>query len=201
VSGNESVAARHTGPRADPKDGLPLLQQLLDAQAERDAGRLDPALARLEALAQKDPENPAVFVAIASVQGLRGDWDGAIQASKRALALDSTNVVATLDLAMAFRSAGRPNEAAVGFQQALSLDPGNIKALLNMAEIHQERGEPAKAFDLYQRAVAAAPRSADAFAGLGSAAIELNRLDVAEDALKHAVALGSRHADLHFAHG
>ena len=53
--------ARRTGPRPDPKDGLPLLQELLQGQADRDAGRLDDAARRLEALAQKDPENPAVY--------------------------------------------------------------------------------------------------------------------------------------------
>ncbi len=198
VSGNESAAARRAGPRPDPKDGLPMLQQLLQAQAERDAGRLDDALARLESLARKDPENPAVFVALSSVYDRRQEWDRAITASQRALALDPENVTAALDLAMAFRSAGRSNDAATGFERVLSLDPGNIKALLNLAEIHQERGEPAKAFDLYQRAVTAAPRSADARVGLGGAALELNRLDVAEDALRRAVALGGRQPDLHF---
>jgi arylsulfatase A-like enzyme/Tfp pilus assembly protein PilF len=198
VSGRESAAARHVGPRLDPKDGLPFLKQLVEAQAERDAGRLEAALKRLQSLAQRDPDNPAVFVALASVYDRRQDWDGALTASKRALALDPENVVTTLDVALAYRSAGRADEAAVGFQRVLTLDAGNIKALLNLAEIHQERGDMDKAFDLYQRAVGVAPRSTAALAGLGSAAIALNRLDAAEDALKRAVALGGVQPDLHF---
>ncbi len=88
VGGADSAPARRTGPRPDPKDGLPLLQELLQAQADRDAGRLDEAARRLEALAQKDPENPAVFVALSSVYFRRNDTQGAIKAAKRAVALD-----------------------------------------------------------------------------------------------------------------
>ena len=180
VGGAESAPARRTGPRPDPKDGLPLLQELLQAQADRDAGRLDEAARRLEALAQKDPENPAVFVALSSVYFRRNDTQGAIKAAKRAVALDPESVVAVLDLAFAFQAAGRPDEAATGFERVLALDPDNLKALLSLGEIAQARGEREKAFEFYQRAVAVAPRFARGADRLGSVALELNRLDVAE---------------------
>ena len=48
-------------------------------------------------------------------------------------------------------AAGRPDEAATGFERVLELDPENLKALLNLGEIHA-RGEREKAFDFYQRA-------------------------------------------------
>ncbi len=198
VGGADSAPARRTGPRPDPKDGLPLLQELLQAQTDRDAGRLDDAARRLEALAQRDPENPAVFVALSSVYFRRNDAEGAIKAAKRAVALDPESIVAVLDLAFAFRAAGRPGEAATGFERVLALDPDNLKALLNLGEMSHARGEREKAFGFYQRAVAVAPRLAAARIGLGGVAVELNRIDMAGEALKQAVALGGTQPDLHF---
>jgi len=198
VGGADSPTARRTGPRPDAKDGLPLLQELLQGQTDRDAGRLDDAARRLEALAKKDPENPAVYVALSSVYFRRNDAPAAIKAAKRAVALDPESVVAVLDLAFAFQAAGQPGEAATGFERVLALDPENLKALLNLGGIAHARGEREKAFEFYQRAVAVAPHFAGARIGLGSVALELNRLGVAEESLKQAVALGGTQPDLHF---
>ena len=146
----------------DPKDGLPLLQELLQAQTDRDAGRLDAAASRLEALAERDPREPGglrgAIVRVRPPQGHRGSP----QVRKRAVALDPESAIAVMDLAFAFQAAGRRDEAATGFERVLSLDPENLKALLNLGEIHHARGDREKAFELYQRAVAAAPRLARA---------------------------------------
>jgi len=198
VGGADAGSARRTGPRPDPKDGLPLLDELLQAQTDRDAGRLDDAARRLEALVQKDRENPAVFVTLSTVYTRRGDTQSAIRAAKRAVALDPESVPAVLDLALAFQAAGGTEEAAAGFERVLALDPDNLKALLLLGEIHQARGEQEKAFDLYRRAVAVAPQLARARISLGAVALELNRLDIAEASLKQAIALGGNQPDLHF---
>ena len=198
VGGAEAATVRRDGPRPDPKVALPLLQELLQAQADRVAGRLDEALTRLEALARKDRENPAVFLELSAVYSRRNDAQRAIAAAKRAAGLDPASVVAVLDLALAYRAAGRREEAAAGFERVLALDADNLKALLNLGEAYQSRGERERALDLYQRAVAVAPRFARARISLGSVALELNRLDVAEQALKQAVALGGTQPDLHF---
>ncbi len=198
VSGAETGSSRRTGPRPDPKDGLPLLNELLQAQTDRDAGRLDEALRRLEALSRKDAENPAVFVALSSVYDKRKDSEGAIRAAKRAVALDPASTIAVLDLAFAFQGAGKLAEAATGFERVLVLDPDNVKALLNLGEIYHQRGDKERAFDLYQRAVNAAPRFARAQISLGSTALELNRLAVARRALEAAAALGGSQPELHF---
>jgi arylsulfatase A-like enzyme/Tfp pilus assembly protein PilF len=198
VSGAESGTSRRTGPRADPKDGLPLLQELLLAQTDRDAGRLTEAVARLEALVQKDPENPAVYVTLSTVYDRMKDSENAIRAAKRAVALDPESVVSVLDLAFAFKGAGRLDEAATGFDRVLALEPGNLKALLNLGEIYDARGEHEKALATYQQAIAVAPRAARAHISAGSVALGLNKLAVAERALKQAVALGGKQPDLHF---
>ena len=198
VGGAESVTARRSGPRPDPKDGLPLLQELLQAQSDRDAGRLEEAQQRLEALVRKDSENPAVFVALSSVYSRRHDTEGALKSARRAVALDPESTVAVLDLALAFLASGRPDEAATGFERVLALDPDNLKALLNLGEIALSRGEHQKAFEFFRRATVVAPKFAQAYVSLGGSALAMNRLSVAEQALKQAVALGGTQPDLHF---
>src|SRR5262249_2776817 len=63
--GSADGAGRRAGPRPDPKDQLPLLQELLRAQGLRDEGQLDEAERRLDALSRKDPDNPGVQLALA----------------------------------------------------------------------------------------------------------------------------------------
>jgi tetratricopeptide (TPR) repeat protein len=191
-------AARRRGPRPDPKDQLPLLHELLQAQALRDAGRLDEAGRRLEELVRKDPENPGVHLALSSVYFRQNNAPAAVAAARRAVELDPESAVAVLDLALAYQAQGRVEEAATGFERVLQLDPENLKALVNLAEIHDARGEKEKAFGLYQRAAAVSPRLALVQVNRGNLALETHRLDVAEEALRAAVALGANPPGLHF---
>jgi choline-sulfatase len=191
-------AARRQGPRPDPKDQLPLLHALLEAQALRDAGRLDDARRRLEELVRKDSENPGVHLALSSVYFRQKNAPAAVAAARRAVELDPESAVAVLDLAFAYQAQGRMEEAATGFERVLQLDPENLKALVNLAEIQDARGEREKAFGLYQRAAAVSPRLALVQVNRGNLALETNRLDVAEEALRAAVALGASPPGLHF---
>ncbi len=191
-------ASRGKGPRPDPKDQLPLLQELLRAQALRDAGRLEEAARRLEELSRRDPENPAVHLALASVHFHLKDAAAAIAAGRRALELDPDSATAVLDLAFAYQAAGRIGEATSGFQRVLELDPDNIKALVNLGEIHSARGDLPKAFDYYQRAATVAPRLPLVQVNRGNIALQLNRFDIAEEALRGVLALGEEHPGLHF---
>ncbi len=100
-------AARRQGPRPDPKDQLPLLHELLQAQALRDEGRLDDARRRLEELVRKDPENPGVHLALSSVYSRQKNAPAAVEAARHAVALDPESAVAVLDLAFACQAQGR----------------------------------------------------------------------------------------------
>ena len=198
VGTGDSPGTPRKGPRPDPKDKLPLLHELLQAQALRDAGRLEEAGQRLEQLARKDPDNPGVHLALSSVYFRLRDAPAAVLAARRAVELNPESAVAVLDLAFAYQAAGRIQEAAAGFERVLVLDPENLKALVNLGEIHHARGEREKAFDYYERASAVAPRLALAQVNRGNLALQLKRLDVAEEALRRALALGAEPPGLHF---
>jgi arylsulfatase A-like enzyme/Tfp pilus assembly protein PilF len=201
VGGNEATeqaAAGRKGPLPDPKDQLPLLQELLQAQALREAGRLEEAGERLGRLARKDPDNLSVQLALASVHFLRKDTTAAIAAGRRAVEIDPESAIAVLDLAFAYQASGRVEDAASGFERALELDPENIKALVNLGEIHYARGELHEAFDYYQRAASVAPGLPVVQVNRGNIALQMHRLDVAEAALREAVALGAEPPGLRF---
>ena len=198
VSGAESAARRATGPRPDPKDKLPLVEELAQTLALRDSGQLDEAARRLEDLARKDPDDPAVHLALSSVYFRRKDTQAAIASARRAVELDPESDTAVLTLAFTYQAAGRVGDAFGGFERVLTLDPDNLKAVINLADIHYLRGEREKAFELYQRAAAIAPGSTLVQSNLGSLALELNRRQVAQEALRRAVALGANQPNLHF---
>jgi tetratricopeptide (TPR) repeat protein len=198
ISGSESMAQRRTGPRPDPKDKMPLLQELLQAQSMGANGQPEAAATQLQSLARKDADNPAVHLALSSVHLRRGDAGAAVDAARRAVALDPDSTVGILNLAFAYQSAGRIDDAATGFKRVLVLDPGNVKALVGLAETQYEQGSREQAFASYQRAAAAAPTFASIHTSLGILALELNRPDVAAEALKRAVTLGDRQEGLHF---
>jgi arylsulfatase A-like enzyme/Flp pilus assembly protein TadD len=198
VGAADSAVRRRQGPLPDPKDKLPRLQELLRAQGLRDAGRLEDAAQALEELVRKDPDNPAVHLALSSVHFRRKDAQAAIAAGRRAVELNPESAVAVLDLAFAYQAAGRVDEAASGFERVLALDPENLKALVNLGEIRYARSEREQALDLYRRAAAVAPRLPLVQVNLGNIALQMNRLDVAEAALLEAVALKAPHPSLHF---
>ena len=177
---------------------MPLLQELLRAQSLGDAGQFDAAAQILDTLARREPENPAVHLALSSVYLRRGDAQAAVETARRAVALDPESPIGILNLAFAYQAAGRVDDAATGFQRVLALDSGNVKALVGIAEIYRQRGSREQAFAYYQRAAAAAPTFASIHTGLGIVALELNRRDVATTALNRAVALGDTQAGLHF---
>ena len=131
VGGADSTSARRTGPRPDPKDGLPLLQELLQAQTDRDAGRLDDALRRLEALTQKDPQNPAVYVTlVVGSRPQKGSWrarsgppSGLWRSTRNRRWPCSTS-------RSPFTRPGVPTRPPPDSSACSSLDPENLKALL-----------------------------------------------------------------------
>jgi choline-sulfatase len=196
--GAGSGAPAGKGALPDPKDKIPLLQDLQRAQGLRDAGRLEEAARLLEELARKDPGSPEVPFNLASVYFRLKNYDAAIAADRRVLELNPNYAIAVLDLALACQAAGRTDEAIAGFQRTLELLPENVKALLNLAEIHYTRGERQEAFDYYQRAAKVVPRLPLVQVNIGILAMEMNRLDVAEAALREGVKLGDSRASLHY---
>ena len=89
-----------------PRTGSRCCRSCCRPRRLRDAGRLDEAARRLEELVRKDPDNPAVHLALSTVYFRRKDAGNAIAAARRAVELNPDSAVAVLDLAFAYQAAG-----------------------------------------------------------------------------------------------
>ena len=114
------------------------------ALSPRSAPEFDKALAAIDALEKKQPENP-------SPPGLRGiallakgDKDGARRSFERAVALNPTFIPAVVGLARLDLADKKPREAKKRFDGVLAKDPNNVSALLGIAELRARAGGSAQ---------------------------------------------------------
>ena len=95
---------------------------------------------------------------------------------------------ATFSLALAYKNAGRADEARAGFERAVALDPRNGKALFQLADLAMRRGDFTQAEGSLTRALAHEVDRPPFLVKLGECYIELKRWDDAERALRAALA-------------
>lgn len=121
---------------------------------------LTKALAAVNALEKKQPDNPLTYNVRGIVELGKGDVGSARDSFARALQLQPTYLPAARNLAMLDLADNKPDRAKQRYEAILAKDPKSEEALLSLAELTQVSGAPAsetgKALD---RAVAARPDS------------------------------------------
>jgi tetratricopeptide (TPR) repeat protein len=127
----------------------------------------------------------------AAYQQLR-DYDAAIAASNRALAIDSTNDGAYYNLGFALSSKGRVDEAIAAFSDATRVNAGFTRAYSAWGDLLNEQGRPGEALEILDRALAA-PTEAEyrflIYKNIGKAYIALGQYGDAIDNLEPALSL------------
>ena len=83
----------------------------------------------------------------------------AIDAYKQALAVDPEHEGAAWSLSLAYRQAGKMDEAEAGFERVLQLNPRSAKPLYQMADLAMRRRDFARAVDLLEKGPDARRRS------------------------------------------
>jgi serine/threonine-protein kinase len=105
-------------------------------------------------------DNPLIQSQIAGYYlTLQGDLEGAIEAQKRAVALDPLYLINLGNLASYLILAGRLDEARVHAEKVLILAPDNRQALVLLAQIRLLQGRPAEAREVIDRQSPEAARS------------------------------------------
>ncbi len=125
-----------------PISAITLSALLLDSdQPER-------ALAAARGAAERLPSDPATYVLVARTQRRLGQYEGAREASRRALALDPNEGAAHAAAALSL-DVGEFSQAQQSIATALELAPGAPYVLLVRAEIaiRTQAGDPRTAFD------------------------------------------------------
>ena len=111
----------------------------------------------------------------------RGQPQAAIEPIGRAIAIDGRNPECHYNIAFAFQSLGRLNEAAGHYREAIRLKPDYVDAYTNMGNVLLQTGANVEAIATYERVIALRP-TAEAHCNLANVFARSGRLD---DAVAH----------------
>jgi len=106
-------------------------------------------------------------------------WEEAIDAYRRVVAIDPTYAAAWNNLGLLLHRLGRWDEARRAYAQALTHDAGCCEAAYNLGSLHEDQGDVESAIACYRRALAASPDYADAHFNLAGALARAGRNDEA----------------------
>ena len=118
--------------------------------------------------------------------------DEAVKQFKNAVELAPTFYEAHNQLGIAYRDAGRLEDAEREFLLAHELNSTNVEPLLNLTTLYLAEDEPDRAVTTGEQAVKANSSSASAFFSLGVALYKAAQLDRAETALTRALDLAPK---------
>jgi tetratricopeptide (TPR) repeat protein len=109
-------------------------------------------------------------------------WEDAIGAYQRVVAIDPTYAAAWNNLGLLLHRLGRYDEAQAAYAAALEQDSRCCEAVYNLGSLAEDRSDLEEAVRCYRRALAMSPDYADAHFNLAGA---LSRLGQAADAVAH----------------
>lgn len=119
---------------------------------------LDKALAAIDVLQKKQPDNPTIYNLRARILLAKKDTTGARKNLEKALALNPAYISAVAALASLDMAENKPEDARKRFESVLATDPKNSAALLSLAKLTlATRGKPEDALALIDKAVSGNP--------------------------------------------
>jgi LPXTG-motif cell wall-anchored protein len=127
--------------------------------------------------------------------GKQGEYNKAIEAYNKAIAIDPNDKKALLNKGFAFAELGEHNKAIEAYKKAIAIDPNDKDALLIGGLVFFELGEYNKAIEAYNKAIAIDPNDAAAWAYKGTAFTVLGKYDEAIEAYNKAIALDPNYSE------
>jgi tetratricopeptide (TPR) repeat protein len=124
--------------------------------------------------------------------------EAAIECLTKATAIMPDNAPMQLNLAEAWRAAGRLEEAIAAYRRASAMQPALAEAHNNLGFVLAARGHSAEAIAAYRRAIQCQPDYATAYANLGRALDDLGKLDEAIELLRRGVELHPTRPEFHY---
>ena len=109
-------------------------------------------------------------------------WEDAIGAYQRVVAIDPTYAAAWNNLGLLLHRMGRHDEAHASYVAALEQDGGCCEAVYNLGSLAEDRSDLEEAVRCYRRALTMSPDYADAHFNLAGV---LSRLGRSDDAVAH----------------
>ena len=115
----------------------------------------------LDILTVKQPNNPAVHMALANFKDRQGDIAGGLQEMQKTIALDPTRSDAFLNYAIMQIQAQQFDAAETSLKKAVELDPKAMTAQLSLGGFYQSRGRFPEAEEQFKHAISVDPKDPD----------------------------------------
>lgn len=138
------------------------------------------ALATLDKVLQRDPQNAEAFYMAGRVALDKGDTTNAISSLQKSVKIDADNADAWFFLGRIFSIRNNP-VAVQYFDNALRVDSSYLEAQEFKAAFYKRRGEFNKAFDIYRDLLLRDPDYANAYFDMGVIYLELDSFSKAYD--------------------
>ncbi len=135
----------------DPKNMVPLIEEIDRAQAMAERGQVAEALRLLQSVDARSPDNPTVLARMALLLSLQGRDEDAERTLRRQLAIRPTARSQVL-LAQFLLKRREVDEAESLLAQAIESDPANSVAIVALGDLAAERKEWDKAREFYLEA-------------------------------------------------
>jgi tetratricopeptide (TPR) repeat protein len=169
-----------------------------EAWGAQQAGDLPRAEGLYRELLQQDPANARAWYALGTVCHKQRQFDEAIAAFRRALAIRPDEAGGHFHLGNVLLEQHQWRAATAAYRQCLDLQPDHVGALANLGVALSEHGQEAEAVACWQQAIAIKPDCAEAHHNLGNL---LRRQKKLEEAVGHFRAAVKAKPDYAGAHG
>lgn len=159
-------------------DRLPTLLKLSEFQLI--VRKHNDALATLDKVLQRDPQNAEAFYMAGRVALDKGDTTNAVASLQRSVKIDAENADAWYFLGRIYSIRNNPT-ALQYFDNALRVDSTYLEAQEFKAVFYKRRGEFDKAFEIYRDLVLRDPDYANAYFDMGVIYLDLDSFSMAYD--------------------
>ncbi|OGL28794.1 MAG: hypothetical protein A3G44_10220 [Candidatus Rokubacteria bacterium RIFCSPLOWO2_12_FULL_73_47] len=166
--------------RFDPRTGQLVLA--LDSGGLERAATATLTTGLVRPLAPPAEQAETWFERASEWDGDPAQWEDAIEAYRRVVAIDPTYAAAWNNLGLLVHRMGAYDEARTAYETALAQDPQCCEAAYNLGSLHEDRGEVEAAIESYRQALGLSPDYADAHFNLAGALARAGRGD---EAVRH----------------
>ncbi|HEX4823756.1 MAG TPA: sulfatase-like hydrolase/transferase [Candidatus Polarisedimenticolaceae bacterium] len=189
VGGTTDTSGKSWRDLPDPKDRLPVYDDMNHVRELVKDGKEAEAVPILQAILAKAPEVIDAYYTLGNCLAKDHKFTEAAAYYKKTLELRPDHDYAMIGLADMLVAEGKVDDAIAGYTHFLSQDPKNAQILYRLAQVQLDDGRDADAAANFKKTLDAEPRTARAEVGLGVVAFHQGRSDEAALGLKKALAI------------
>lgn len=145
------------------------------------------------------PKGKSFYYLLAAQKMLKkGDIEGAISQTKKAVELQPKSIIAVRGLARAYIAAGKYREAEKTVENLIAMAPDLPEAYYDLGVVRFQAGDMEGSREAAEKALSLSPESGDNYHLLGAIALNKEDMEAAEKYLKQSIALDGQNLNSHY---